>query len=652
MADKIEPKNEHLIQTHIGYNPRVRAFYFIIAGILLVLIFGFAKRQLIEVDTYNQREKVQSQRRILTPGTRGNIYDRNGVLLVTNRPRIAAVLYVDELRPEIRKAYLRIRKAYRENDDKDLPSAAQLESIARHEIISHYLQVINKITGRNDTLDNKKLNRHFDQSPLLPFILVNDLNMEEYACLIEQLPSNSPIELYTSSLRDYPQGSVAAQVIGYTLTNDDIPASRDFPGDDLTTFKMKGSIGKEGLEATFDNILQGESGGYIYRVDSKGYRLSPPLLSRQPTQGQDIRCTIDIDLQKAAENAILKSSFNGAAVAVDVNTGEILAMASKPDYNLQDFIPFLSRAASDEMHKKGAWVNRATSGLYPPGSPFKLIPAIAALRSGIITPETIIHCPGYYMVGRRRFKCNSYYGHGDINLITAIEKSCNVYFYESGLLAGANRIINEARNFHFGASTGIQINETRSTLVPDPEWKQRTQGDPWFPGDTANLAIGQGYLLVTPLQMALFTASFARGETFTPPKLVIPPEGNPSIHTPKIGIPHEQYAAIVQGMEAASLTGTARLLNARFLKIPGLRIASKTGTAQKGQTGKMINFAWIICFAPIENPRIAVAVVVEGDVPGEEVGGGRFAVPPAQAILKIWNQKYNTPNVTTTNPQE
>jgi penicillin-binding protein 2 len=246
-------------------------------------------------------------------------------------------------------------------------------------------------------------------------------------------------------------------------------------------------------------------------------------------------------------------------------------------------------------------------------------------------------------VGGRKFPCHDGHAHGEINLATAIEKSCNVFFYKQGLDMGVEALAAEARAYGFGRASGIEIAETRFSLVPDPEWKLARRSERWYPGDTANLSIGQGDLLVTPLQMAAFMASVARNERITKPSILH--EENPvAQHTAPSGLTRQQYAALVAGMEACAQTGTAKVLQSPFMKIPGLSIAGKTGTAQKQTLKGTINFAWFICFAPIENPQIAIAVVMEGDTPGEETAGGRFAVPVAAAILRKWDeQKKNKP---------
>jgi penicillin-binding protein 2 len=631
-----------LVEAHKGYNPRVIIFHLFVAVLLLVLAGGLAYQQLLRSDTFNESERKQNQRRILVPGPRGNIYDRDGKPLVANRPRFAVTLYLGELRQEFRSEYIRIRKAYRETGDKDIPTNPQMERIARFTVVQRYLGQINRALGRAATLDSAELDKHFRQQLLLPYLLVDDLEPAEYARLIEQLPVSSPLQVYASSIRSYPFGSLAAQTLGYVTANDAIDAAGDFPGAGLTTFKMKGTLGREGLEARFDTLLQGETGGAVYRVDPSGYRINPPLEKRQPVHGRNLRTSLDTDLQQAAEKAMEDTELAAAAAAIDIRTGEVLVIASKPDYDLDAFIPRLSHDAGRDITERGAWLNRATHGLYPPGSSFKILTAIAALRAQSTTPETLVNCTGYYQVGARRFPCHDGHAHGEINLVTAISKSCNVYFYKQGLDMGVEALAAEARRHGFDRPSGIETSETRGMLVPDPDWKKMRRNERWFPGDTANMAIGQGDVLVTPLQMAAFTASFARDELTTKPTL-LHQANRPAQHGARSGLTPDQYAAIVAGMEECTVTGTAKVLQAPFMKIPGLRIAGKTGTAQKQTARGTINFAWFICFAPVDNPRVAIAVVVEGDTPGEETAGGRYAVPIARAILKKWDDRQKAP---------
>jgi penicillin-binding protein 2 len=277
-----------------------------------------------------------------------------------------------------------------------------------------------------------------------------------------------------------------------------------------------------------------------------------------------------------------------------------------------------------------------------------LITAIAGLRSGLITPDGFTaDCEGTMRIGNRTFYCDKspggYQRHGIIAFREAIAQSCDIYFYTVGIKIGPEAMAAEARRFHLDQPTGIDLPyEVRRMLIPDPAWKKRVRDEAWFAGDTANMAIGQGDVGVTPMDMACFVASLARGETTTRPTLLHDPH-RARQHTEPIGLTPAQFAAIVDGMEGCTINGTAKIFATPTYGIPGLRIAGKTGTAQTTRDGNKINIAWFVCFAPVENPQIAIAVAIEGDTPGESFAGGHYAAPVAQAVLKAWFEKSQHP---------
>jgi penicillin-binding protein 2 len=366
------------------------------------------------------------------------------------------------------------------------------------------------------------------------------------------------------------------------------------------------------------------------------------LEKHAPRQGNRLDISLDLELQVAAEKAIDQfETLKGAAVALDVRTGEVLVLASKPDYDLNEFSPHLSEAAAQKIHDSGAWTDLAIAGVYPPGSTFKLVTAIAGLRSGLISPgSSTADCEGSMHIGARLFRCDNGNGHhGLIGFTEAIAQSCDIYFWTYGLKIGPDLIAAEARRFHLDRPTGIDLPyEVHRMLIPDPAWKKRVKDEAWFAGDTANMAIGQGDVGVTPMDMACFVASLARGETTTRPTLLHDPQ-RARQHMEPIGLTPAQYAAIVDGMERCTINGTGKIFATPTYGIPGLRFAGKTGTAQTTRDGNKINIAWFVCFAPLNNPQIAVAVAIEGDTPGEQFAGGHYAAPVAQAVLKAWFEK-------------
>lgn len=622
----------HIVETHRAGNPRILFFYFVLGAMLLTLAGGLFFRQLLHSALYSERERQQSQRRIITPGPRGNIYDREGRLLVGNQPRFSVTLNLGELGDELAREARKIQANFRPLHPAERPSYDQRSRIARGTVTQRYLDQINSILGRADQVDARDLERHFARTRLLPFVLLDNLTPAEFARLIERLPVKSPLQVYESTYRSYPYGSAAAHTLGYVSTDTD-PPIEDFPGDDLTTFKMKGATGRTGLELKYDEHLEGVAGGAIYRVDPAGFCVDLPLSKRLPIMGHNIVTSLDIDLQLAAEKAM--EGRVGACVALEARTGEVLVLASKPDYDVNALVPRFSQETYDKIHQSGGWLNRALQGQYPPGSTFKIITAIAGLRSGAIDPRhSRTNCPGYLMVGNRRFPCHRHSGHGERDLVGALRDSCNVFFYTYGLEVEAGLLAAEARRFGYDHPTGIELPwEFRHPIVPDPVWKKHARNESWTRGDTVNLSIGQGDLLVSPLQVACFMASFARGETETKPTL-LHVAGRPAPHGASLGLSRGDYNTIVEGMEQCAQVGTAR-----FTRVDGLRVAAKTGTAQKGR----IELAWTIAYAPIENPQIAVAVVLEGAEPDANFGGGTFAAPVVHSVLQAWFDKQNHP---------
>lgn len=622
---------KRLIERRTHKNPRLLVFFGVVLALVVVLTSGLAYRQLFKGGLYSERERLQNLRRVVSPGPRGNIYDRNGRLLVGNRPRFSVVIDLAELRGEFRSEYRIVSRNYSKLPAGERPNGEQLERIARASVTQRYLDKVNVILGRHEQVRSGDLKRHIDRSLLLPYVLIDDLEPEEYARLIERLPVNSPLQVYTSSTRDYPFGTAAAHTLGYVSINSD-PEVEDFPGEDLTTFKMKGSLGKTGLEKVYDAQLEGEAGGAIYLVDYAGYKVEN-VEKRLPVQGHNLSTSIDIDLQLAAEKAMTDANGKdlvGAAVALDIATGEVLVLASKPDFDLNSFVPRLTSADAKEIEESGAWLNRAIQGQYPPGSTFKIITSTAGLRSGALDAATArVNCPGYTFVGKRRFACDEVHGN-NVDLNRAIMRSCNVFFYKVGLEMGPTLLAAEAARFGFNEKTGIELPyEFSKPHVASPEWKKAVLKEPWYDGDTANTSIGQGDTLVTPLQVACMVASFARGETRTKPTLIHDSK-RPRQHSEPIGLSPSDYNAILQGLQSCYTLGTAKLS-----KVDGLTGGAKTGTAQKGR----IDLAWLVAFAPLENPQIAVAVVMEGTEPDASYHGGTYAAPVVHAILQTWKDK-------------
>lgn len=617
-------------------NPRLYLLFVMIAIMAFTLTAGLAYRQLIQEETFAAAEQRQNFRRILMPGPRGNIFDRHGELLVGNRPLFSAVVYLNDLRPEFRREYL--ERVRRQRDLGLMPDRFTLNTEARLRVVQRYLDQINQLLDENFEVSSQDIERHFSQTLLLPFSLARDLSGEQYARLIEQIPIDSPIQIRSSTARFYPFGDLAAHTLGFVSESTDFPEGQ-LPGTGLLTFRHEGQIGRSGLELSFNEHLQGQTGGEVWSVDPSGFQ-HQRVVHEIPSKGNDLYISLDARLQQVAENAL--DDRTGAVAAIDIQTGEVLVLASRPSFDLNLLTPFLSFAVDQDIRERGAWINRAIQGLYPPGSTFKLITALAGLRTETIHPDTEIDCPGFHRVGQRIFHCHNRRGHGELNIIEAIRDSCNVYFYERGLLMGVHAIADEARRFRLHQRTGIELPaETGRMLIPDPAWKAgRFHGEGWFGGDTANMSIGQGFLLVTPLQMAVFTAALASGNTFIQPTILR--SDNPAITGAPIDLRPDQIELVLEGMRMAGLRGTARLASS-----PSLPAAGKTGTAQVRVGGRPSTLAWFVGFAPVDNPRIAVAIMIEG-VPESEitVAGGATAAPIARQIFQHFVQSTPSPTQT------
>ena len=325
----------------------------------------------------------------------------------------------------------------------------------------------------------------------------------------------------------------------------------------------------------------------------------------------------------------------GAAVLLDVKSGEILALASKPNYDLQNLSPRISQDSYDKIERMEAWLPRAWHPGYCPASPFKLVTAVAALRAKVVTPSELFICDGIY----KGMICHCYPGrHGEMNLKNAEAQSCNVYFYQLAERLGEARLIQEAKSFGMDETPTIELPSLRnSPNVPDPDWKKKSIGEKWALEDTFNVAIGQGGLRQSPLQMACFAAALANKHKTFQPTLI---RSNKSKrHAEPIGLSEQDLAAIVDGMHLATTKGTAKRC-----RIPGVEIAGKTGTAQWRNHNMKLSLAWFIGFAPIKNPEVAIAVLIEGIIPQDHIQGGLTATPVAKDILQSYFNKQKQKN--------
>jgi penicillin-binding protein 2 len=666
---------------------RLYAVFGLFALGFLYVVGGLAYRQLIQSNDLKEQSDNQSRRIVLRPPARGRIYDRNGFVLVDNRARWSVKADLAALQKEFRSEYLRLLAAERARQAVQVDTERVME-LARVNVLQGWLNKVWFVIDANqqktvrkpapgkatplDSPGERKINiedlrKHLRERRALPFTLVADLAFpvanvpagsdeggKTVARFIEQFPVEGPIRLESDIIRTYPFGGMAAHVLGYVKDSEDLPPNVDdiaeVRADSMQKLRHTGKTGAAGVELSFNHVLKGLSGWELWTKTSSGYNQTR-LKYSEPMQGSEIRLSLDLRIQRAAEDALaaIKDSqgvaLPAAAVMLDVQTGEILALASQPTFDPNRLAGRITVSHYEEVEKSGAWLNRATQGLYPPGSTFKIVTAIAGMRKRVVDWDDILECGAFYRVGNRDFPEHGP-GYGDVDLDKMLAISCNVWNYQVGLRAGPEALASEARRFGLDTPlletttspdaegprfTELPYAAARGLVVPDREYKLRIKEGPWHDGDTANTSIGQGYLLTSPLHMAAFAASLARGETRTTPTIIHDPsrDGRHRGSTP-IGLTKAQLDAIRGGMVRCVEEGTARAA-----QIPGLPYAGKTGTAEYFKKGEKAHLAWMIGFAPAERPVVAFCVLVEGQL-DTNTWGGSTAGPVVKQMLETW----------------
>jgi penicillin-binding protein 2 len=599
------------------HNPRLRAVGMTIASGLLILLLALYRVQVVRGGDYGTKQENQSLRRIRVPAARGEIVDRNGVILANNRPSYDVAIYLDQL-GHISKT-------------NDPILVAQTNLVA-----------MSAVLGMPLTITYNDIRTHYETRAPLPLPVWRDLRPEQVAAFAEQASYVSGADLIVMPVRQYPFGSLAAHLLGYVGRageNDEDEIERFY-------YYQPDRIGRQGVEKACDEYLRGSPGGRTIRVNPAGF-VAEDLGEKEAEQGGRVTLTIDVRLQRIAEKELAAAppaagkQLSGAVVVLDVRTGEVLAMASLPSFDPNIFNPgtpaqTINAVLNDPDHPM---VNRAIGARYPPGSTFKPITLLAGLASGAISPQDTVTCSGSLVIGnwqRHPFHCWNHTGHGRLDAYTAITESCDVWFYEEGMKTGVDAITRMASEFGLGQPTGFDIGNEIRGLVPTPAWKRQQQGVQWWEGDTAQLSIGQSYLLVTPLQMACVAATFANRGTSLHPYVVkriqtadgqIVHEGQPDVRArldatpPHIEMVRHAMLGAVQNAD-----GTAHRA-----AVKGLSVAGKTGTAQYKVAGSDLpaDRAWFIGFAPYDQPQVAVSVLIEAAHDGSHtaaaVASGIFA---------------------------
>lgn len=653
-----------------GISPQRVVIVGVLIGIvMLYLLGGLATRQIFKRDDYLAQYERQSSRYVTVPAARGDILDRHGNVLVSSRPRYSVVIDLGSLREEFSvEARRDIRAARREqkNFSGMKIDTARLRASAVTKVVQRHMDRVNRVLGRSRTLDPAEVSRHLNEARALPFTLAKKLTPEEKARFLEAFPTDAPEQLFVETERTYPHGKLAAHLIG-RLVSDDGEIREDLPEESAgkRVTPREGKLGSFGIERRFDETIRGRDGYQLWQVDNLGY-LHKKLDERLPEKGAPFVSSLDLELQKTVEEALDMRSRAGAAIVLDVQTGEVLALASAPAFDPTEGIDGFSREYYKILEENRMLWNRALIGRYPPGSTFKLITAVAAMRSktfndsetiakispysaaanrpsGPISPKEKFDCGAFLTVNRQRKPEHDLVAFGPVDLARMIRVSSNVYCYNVALILGIEPIAGEAFRFGFGEHVAIELQEAKSDVlgrlvVANPAFKLDDGRGRWVAGDTTNASIGQGFHLTSPMHIACMTASIARKETRTCPSVVHDParERSRVRHGGEpIDISDEAYAEILRGMKECVASGTGKKA-----QVPGLEVAAKTGSAQWSIRDKT-TLAWFTAFAPAHDPKVAVTVVLEG-LPGENIGGGSAAGPAVGAILKRWKELYLT----------
>ena len=572
------------------------------------LVYRLWNLQVAHSGEYQRRLAKQSLRSVRLPGVRGRILDCNGMRMADNRPSYCVSLYLEEFRR---------------------PGSVQRTV----ENVMDMLDRIAEAMDRPRQLLPEDVRLHLGRRTPLPMVAWRDLDEVAVARFAEHAADFSGAELTVDPVRVYPGGTSACHLLGYVGKSELPVMGEDGEAPEKFHYYLPEMAGKSGIEKRMDGVLRANAGGKIeIQVDVAGFKFDE-MSRRAPGRGSDVVLSVDQRIQKAAEEAL--AGDRGAVVVVDPRTGDVLALASSPGYDPNDFVPSVSPSVWGKLLKDESrpLYNRATGGEYAPGSTFKPITLLAALQSGRVQADTRFSCPGYFELGSARFRCWQHWGHGSIDLSLAIRYSCNVYLFHSALACGPEAIQEMARACGLGRKTEISLDFERPGLVPDGAWKRAARRDGWRDGDTCNMSIGQGALLVTPLQLALYTSTLANGGTLWRPRLIrriVPADGSPQEIAPMKaeGGPNWEDRHIRVIREGMRDVVNAPDGSGRRAALPNVMVAAKTGTAEYGIKGAGRKMTWMIAFAPFDEPRYALALLVE-----DGISGGTTAAPRVKELL-------------------
>jgi penicillin-binding protein 2 len=631
-------------------DPRLRALAAGVLGGLGILLAGLWIVQIMLAQRFQASAQNQTFRTVRLPAIRGKILDRNGLTVAENRPSYNLDLYIDELRSQFDQAFSRARAGRKLSR----AQRTELRNHVRYAVVSNAVQCAAQVLQTPITLAEPEFRRHHDQWPYRPLVVLANLGPQQIARFLEQAPACPWLELEIQPLRFYPHGPAVAHLLGY-LTRDDLALEDEEGGCNYSLPSYQGVVG---LEYALESELSGKAGVKLVTVNSLSYRDTVERTERQgrgeagnslsyreaetifasAEPGQNVVLALDLAIQKAAAAALRSAGANvrGALVVLDPRNGDVLALASAPAYDPNEFVTPVGQARWEQLNdpKLKPMFNRATQGAYPPGSSYKIITALACLESGALNSgnlQTPFYNPGYYQMGRRTIHDTAEPGYYDFR--RAFKRSSNTYFIHYGLKAGRERLLELGRSAGLGQAMGLPTRQEASGWVPPPD---QVRGR-WNDGNTANVCIGQE-ITVTPLQMAVLTAAVANGGLVYYPRLVLrvePPEPGPeesrtNYYAPRLRALLPVRAASLEILRAAMLADVEESDGTGHgARVPGMNVCGKTGTAQVTKGRAVVNhIAWFASFAPYEEPRYVVVVMVESG------SGAQSCAPLARQVYE------------------
>jgi penicillin-binding protein 2 len=587
---------------------RISFIGYVVAGVLLVLLFGFWNAQIVQSGYYQQRAEENRIRQVPLIAPRGRIYDREHRIIADNRPSYNIILI-------------------RENSPHKVDETAEMLSSGISMSKEEIMERIDRSIKRRDP-------------KFRPVVLKEDVSVADIAYVKSHRLELPEISIELQPRRRYLEGELAAHALGYVgeVTENELTTP------EFVNFKSGDQVGKTGLEREYNQVLVGKDGFKRVVVNSYGREMGQ--LDEEPyVAGNDIVTTIDLDLQRAAEETM--GDHAGAIVALDPRTGEVLAMVSRPGFDPNLFATRISAANWNGLinDPQKPLQNRAIQSRFSPGSVFKVFMAAAGLEAGTLNPLRTVYCPGSATFYGHSFACDKHDGHGTIGLHNAIVSSCNVFFYNVGNDLGIHRISQYAHMMGLGRKTGVDLPNEDTGLIPSEEWKQKVYKAKWYAGETISVAIGQGYVSITPIQAAWAMGGLTTGGRLKAPHFVNPKELKKlGFDAPEVMGEEYEISPNTVDIVTSAMWGVVNEdgvgATGRNARIEGFDVAGKTGTAQvvgkqanlKGQAYK--DNAWFVGFAPYRNPEIVVAAFVENGG-----WGGEAAAPVAHAVLETYYKK-------------